>query len=1176
MKLKVRVLLLVLFVAVIGFIPNKVQATPSYKNFVYDIESETNSIIILSVKDKSVTEIIVPDEINGRNVTAIDSGAFSNCINVTNIEIPNSVTSIGDTAFLSCQKLSNIELPNSITSIGEGAFWGSGLTSIEIPDNVINIGENAFNCCYSLTSVTINANMIDIKYDAFNACRSLTDITILRGTVNIKNYAFDYCENLTNIVFLGDTVNIENMAFNGCEKIKSITIDSIVTNIEKTFYKENLKEIEIGENNPYYSSIDGILFNKEKTKLILYPAKKTNQSYNIPNTVTEIGEYAFYNCKYLKEIDIPNTITNINEGTFSNCVNLKNINIPNSVTSIGINAFSGCTSLIQINLSNSLVSISNDIFTDCTSLISINVNEDNPNYSNKDGILFNKDKNKIVCYPAGKKNESYIISKEITSIENGAFGGCQYLKYIDVEVDNTEFTSVNGVLFNKDKTKLVCYPSGKNDTIYKVPNVVTHIQARAFYGCKNLNTIRVPQYVIDMEEEIFYGCKDTLRLVTIAESYADVYARSHEMYCVNVENTSYPITNCTTTNLSSQTYSGLPIKPKIVVKYNETILYKDIDYTIEYKDNINVGTATITIKGIEEYSGTKTITFKIIKATVNKPTIQGTYTYNGEEQIVNLNNFDENIMTISNNKRTNTGKQNITIELKDKQNYQWKDGTTENVILNWEIQSKSINNMVATIDKENYVYDGNAKTPIPTMKDGNITLVQNTDYTVVYEDNIEVGRGKVVITGIGNYTGEIEKEFEIVKEQKDIANLTITGITDKTYTGEEIKQNIVVKDENIALKDGTDYTVVYKDNKNAGTAKVTITGKGNYTGAKELTFKINKATYDMSKVKFENLTVTYDGKSHKITATGLPTGVNVTYKNNDKTNVGTYTVTAVFTGDTTNYNTVADKTATLKINAKNISSTSISSIGNQTYTGKDIKPSVVVKDGNLTLKNGTDYTASYTNPRNTGKATITITGIVNYTGTKTTTFRIIPSQVTNLKVKSQKEKEINIQWSKNGGNVTGYKVYYYDYSKGKWIYSGKTSKTNYTIKKLASGTTYKFRVRAYKTIDGTQYFGSYSEKIKISTTPSATKLKSLTTKNLKVTAKWNKVTGATGYEIYMSTSKNKGYSKIKTISKASTVSYTKGSLKKNKTYYFKIRTYRTVNGKKIYSSYSNIKQIKVK
>lgn len=248
-------------------------------------------------------------------------------------------------------------------------------------------------------------------------------------------------------------------------------------------------------------------------------------------------------------------------------------------------------------------------------------------------------------------------------------------------------------------------------------------------------------------------------------------------------------------------------------------------------------------------------------------------------------------------------------------------------------------------------------------------------------------------------------------------------------------------------------------------------------------------------------------------------------------------------------------------------------IQNQEYTGKEIKPELNVVYENKTLKNGQDYELSYSNNVNTGTASVNIKGKGIYVGDKTVTFKIIPSKIKNIKVKKQKEKELTLQWSKCEGNVTGYKIYQYDSKKKKWNYVGKTKTNQCKVKKLKTGKTYKFKVKVYKTIDGRQYFGNKAITIN---TVSITKLKKLSSKNKNVTVKWNKVTDADGYAIYMSTNKDKGYKKIKTVKNKNTFTYTKNNLKKNKTYYFKVKTYKVINGKKVYSLYSNIKKIKVK
>lgn len=259
--------------------------------------------------------------------------------------------------------------------------------------------------------------------------------------------------------------------------------------------------------------------------------------------------------------------------------------------------------------------------------------------------------------------------------------------------------------------------------------------------------------------------------------------------------------------------------------------------------------------------------------------------------------------------------------------------------------------------------------------------------------------------------------------------------------------------------------------------------------------------------------------------------------------------------------------------AKKIENTTVTGIKDLEYTGKELTQDITVKDGNETLVNGTDYEVSYANNTNPGKATVTITGKGNYAGTITKTFIIRPNQVESVKVKSQKTNSITINWSEVNG-VTGYKVYVFDYSKNEYQYAGKTKDTSFEVTKLKASTSYKFKVRAYVNVDGTQYFGKYSTYLKNSTRPNTPKA-NLSSKNGKVTFNVKKDSTTTGYKIYMSTSKNGKYTRIRTLDKNVT-SYTKKGLKANKTYYFKIRAYRTVNGQPIYSDYTKILSIKVR
>lgn len=273
------------------------------------------------------------------------------------------------------------------------------------------------------------------------------------------------------------------------------------------------------------------------------------------------------------------------------------------------------------------------------------------------------------------------------------------------------------------------------------------------------------------------------------------------------------------------------------------------------------------------------------------------------------------------------------------------------------------------------------------------------------------------------------------------------------------------------------------------------------------------------------------------------------------------------------------KQVRVKALKKTISDSVITSISNQTYTGLYIKPTIKVKYGSKILKSGIDYTVTYSNNKNIGLATAIITGKGDYTGTKKITYNIIPKKVTGLKISKQTADSIKLSWSKVD-NSTGYKVYRYNKIK-KSYECIKTISDNkilsYTNSSLKSGSAYNYIIKSYKIVGKTTYYSIESSTIKTYTKPSRPSILSISSKSAKkVTLKWNCIKESNGYEIYRSTSKNGKYSKIKTITSASTVSYINDKLTSNKTYFYKIISCKTIDGKKLYSSYSPIKSIKVK
>ena len=292
----------------------------------YNINGNEATVTSCPFPNKYSGSVTIPATVtyNGTtySVTTIGQQAFSDCIGLTSITIPNSVTEIGPQAFLRCTGLTSVTIPNSVTTIGIGAFYlCTGLTSVTIPNSVTTIDEQAFCSCSGLTSVIIGNSVKTIGNEAFRDCTGLTRVNIsdIAAWCNIEFVSIYanplyYCGHLylsgseiTELTIPNSVTNIKQLAFFGCSGLTSVTIGNSVTSI--------------GLNA--FGRCSGL----------------TNVT--IPNSVTYIGESAFSYCTSLTNIDIPNSVTTIEWAAFCECSSLTSINIPNSVTTIGGIAFAG-------------------------------------------------------------------------------------------------------------------------------------------------------------------------------------------------------------------------------------------------------------------------------------------------------------------------------------------------------------------------------------------------------------------------------------------------------------------------------------------------------------------------------------------------------------------------------------------------------------------------------------------------------------------------------------------------------------------------------------------------------------------------------------------------------------------------------------------------------------------
>lgn len=301
----------------------------------------------------NLEEMYIP----GRTVK-IGESAFRDCVSMTTLTISNPKTKIGERAFENCANLSTIILPDGITQIYGGVFNScKSLKNITLPASLTILGESAFSDCVGLEKVDIPQSVTKIDDLVFNGCITMKKIELHEGLKKIGKGAFKNCKALTKVVIPASVSSMSDALFRGCESMKSIRVDP-----KNKHYKSEPNKRE-GD--------DHVLFNKNKSVIIAYPASSREVQYDIPDSVTIISDWAFCECKKLNRMTIPDSVYEIGEGAFCNCALLDELEIPDSVTKIDDCAFRGCSSLERIVIPGSVTELGWGLFDGCETVVTV-------------------------------------------------------------------------------------------------------------------------------------------------------------------------------------------------------------------------------------------------------------------------------------------------------------------------------------------------------------------------------------------------------------------------------------------------------------------------------------------------------------------------------------------------------------------------------------------------------------------------------------------------------------------------------------------------------------------------------------------------------------------------------------------------------------------------------------
>ena len=712
------------------------------------------------------TFVKIPD-----TVKAIGDNAFKNNDMIRNIYIPDSVTSIGENAFYDCDQLTSVFIPDSVTSVGSSCFRScNNLTYAKLPQNMNVVSSNMFYECKKLETVVFGMNVTEIGYDAFYNCSQLK-VDLPGNIKKIGEGTFRNCKSLTEITIPKSLTDCRYDIFSGCSNLKTIKFEKGITTIPESLFWgqsddswfDGLEEIDIPET---VTTIEHFAF---------YNCKNLTTVTGMKN-VSKIGFFAFCNCSNLKEITIPKSLTDCDYDIFFGCSNLKTIkfekgittipeklfsgyddswfdgleeiDIPETVTTIGESAFENCKNLTTVTGMKNVTKIGDNAFYNCSNLVNIKL----PENLTEIGIwaFCNCSKLKVdlpgniekiggSTFMNCKSLTEITIPKSLTNFGHDIFSGCSNLKTIKFEKGITTIPAWLFWGYDDDS-----WFDGLEEI--DIPETVTTIGSYAFANCKNLTTVTGMKNVTEIRDNAFYNCSN-LKEIIIPDGVTSIGSNAFQN-CTSLASVRIPNS---VTSLGTYIFDGCSSLTDVALGKGLTSIPSYMFSNCESLKNIKI---PYNVEAIESYAFLNDTAFTEITIPRKTTAINSNaFSYPGKLNIYGISGtYAETFANENNIKFTNRKVNASKVELNESQitldsadNYQLSayiyPSTASNKNVVWESSDPS----VATVDDNGMVTalkKGTAKITVKAMDGSNVSAsctvtVKNTTYVCDTVDKIE-------------------------------------------------------------------------------------------------------------------------------------------------------------------------------------------------------------------------------------------------------------------------------------------------------------------------------------------------------------------------------------------------------------------------------------------------------